>query len=50
MINKIKLILIVFLFLNFSNLLFAENSFFKEGKKKYNEKNMKSLSFYFNEV
>ena len=47
MINKIKLILIVFLFLNFSNLLFAENSFFKEGKKKYNEKKYEVSKFLF---
>ena len=47
MINKIKLILIVFLFLNFSNLLFAENSFFNEGKKKYNEKKYEVSKFLF---
>ena len=47
MINKIKLILIVFLFLNFSNLLFAENSFFKEGKKKYIEKKYEVSKFLF---
>ena len=38
MIKKIKLTLIIFLFLNFSTSLFSENNFFEEGKKKYNEK------------
>ena len=36
--KKIRLTLIIFLFLNCTNLLFAENNFFEEGKKKYNEK------------
>jgi len=47
MVNKIKLILIIFLFLNSSNLLFAENNFFKEGKKKYNEKKYDDSKFLF---
>ena len=38
MIKKIKLTLIIFLFLYFSTSLFSENNFFEEGKKKYNEK------------
>ena len=47
MINKIRLTLIIFLFLNFSNLLFAENNFFKEGKIKYNEKKYEVSKFLF---
>ena len=45
--KKIRLTLIIFLFLNFANLLFAENNFFEEGKKSYNEKNYKESKFLF---
>ena len=47
MINKIRLTLIIFLFLNFSNLLFAKKNFFKEGKIKYNEKKYEVSKFLF---
>jgi len=47
MTKKIKLILIIFLFINFSTLLFSENNFYEEGKKKYNEKNYNDSKFLF---
>ena len=47
MINKIKITLIAFLILSWSNLLIAENNFFKEGKKKYNEKEYEVSKFLF---
>ena len=50
MINKIKITLITFLILSWSNLLIAENNFFKEGKKNIMRKNMKFQNFYFREV
>ena len=45
MIKKSKLLLIVFLFVNPFNLVFAENNFFEEGKKKYNEKKYDESKF-----
>ena len=47
MIKKIKLILITLLLINFSELLVAENNFFEEGKKKYNEKKYEDSKFLF---
>ena len=47
MIKKIKFTLIIFVLLNFTNLLFAENNFFVEGKKKYNEKKYDISKFLF---
>ena len=43
----IGLLLIFGLFLNFSNLLLADNNFFEEGKKKYLEKNYDESKFLF---
>jgi DNA-binding SARP family transcriptional activator len=43
--KKIKLLLIIFVFLNFSNLTVAENNFFEQGKKKYNEKKYDDSKF-----
>ena len=43
--KKIKLLLIIFVFLNFSNLTIAENNFFEQGKKKYNEKKYDDSKF-----
>jgi len=43
----IRLLLIFGLFLNFSNLLLADNNFFEEGKKKYLEKNYDESKFLF---
>ena len=45
--NKLKLILIFFLFINTSNLSFAENNFFEKGKKKYTEKKYEESKFLF---
>ena len=45
MIKKTNIILIVFLFLNLSNMTFAENDFLKEGKKKYIEKKYDESKF-----
>jgi len=42
-----KLLLIIFLFSNFNNILFAENKFYEEGKKKYIEKNYEDSKFLF---
>ena len=47
MIKKSKLLLIVFLFVNPFNLVFAENNFFEEGKKKYIEKKYSDSKFLF---
>ena len=40
MFKKIKLILIIFLFINFFSLLSAEENFFDEAKNKFNEKKL----------
>ena len=45
--KKIKLILTIFLFFNFANLLFANNNFFEEGKKKYDEKKYEASKLLF---
>jgi tetratricopeptide (TPR) repeat protein len=45
--KKIKLLLIIFVFLNFSNLTVAENNFFEQGKKKYDEKKYDDSKFLF---
>ena len=47
MTKKIKLTFIILLFLNFSNSLFANNNFFKEGEKKYIEKKYEDSKFLF---
>ena len=47
MIKKNRLFLIIFLFMNFSNLLIAESNFFNEGKKKYIEKEYDDSKFLF---
>jgi tetratricopeptide (TPR) repeat protein len=47
MMNRFKLTLIIFLFIVFSNSLFAENNFFEKGKKKYIEKKYEESKFFF---
>ena len=47
MYKKIKLILSIFLFINFSNLLLAEENFFDEAKNKFNEKKLEDSKFLF---
>ena len=47
MYKKIKLILSIFLFINFFNLLLAEENFFEEAKNKFNEKKMEDSKFLF---
>ena len=47
MIKKNRLFLIIFLFMNFTNLLIAESNFFNEGKKKYIEKEYDDSKFLF---
>jgi len=47
MYKKIKLILSIFLFINFSNLLLAESNFFDEAKNKFNEKKLEDSKFLF---
>jgi tetratricopeptide (TPR) repeat protein len=43
----IKLISIFFILLNLTNSVLAENTFFEEGKEKYNEKKYKESKFLF---
>ena len=45
-----KLIIVLFLILNFGSSSFAENNFFEEGKINTMKKNMKNLNFCFKEV
>ena len=45
MFKKTKLILILFLIINFFNLLFAEENFFDEAKNKFNEKKLEDSKF-----
>ena len=45
--KKIKLILIIFTLLNLSNVVFAENDFYKEGKKKFEAKKYNDSKFLF---
>ena len=47
MIKIIKLVAIFFIFLNLINLALAKNSFFEEGKIKYNEKKYEESKFLF---
>ena len=47
MFKKIKLILSIFLFINFSNLLLAEENFFEEAKSKFKEKKLEDSKFLF---
>jgi tetratricopeptide (TPR) repeat protein len=47
MYKKIKLILTIFLFINFFNLLSAEENFFDEAKNKFNEKKLEDSKFLF---
>jgi len=47
MVKKIKLILSIFLFINFFNLLSAEENFFDEAKNKFNEKKLEDSKFLF---
>ena len=47
MIKIIKLITIFLMMLNMTNSVSAENSFFEEGKKKYNEKKYDESKFLF---
>ena len=47
MIKNNRLILITLLFINLTNLLWAENNFFAEGKEKYNEKKYEVSKFLF---
>ena len=47
MFKKIKLILILFLIVNFFNLLFAEENFFDEAKNKFTEKKLEDSKFLF---
>lgn len=45
-----KLIVLLFIIVNFTNYSLAESNFFEEAKIKYDEKNMKNQNFYFREV
>ena len=45
-----KLIVLLFIIVNFTNYSLAESNFFEEAKIKYNEKNTKNQNFYFREV
>ena len=50
MFRKIKLILVIFLFVSFFNPLFAQENFFEEAKNKFNAKKLEILNFYFKEI
>ena len=43
--KKFKLISTIFILINFSNLSFSFDNFFKEGKKKYDEKKFEDSKF-----
>ena len=45
--KKIRLTIIIFVFINFANSLFAENNFYEEGKKNYVEKKYEDSKFLF---
>ena len=45
--KKIKLILSIFIFLNFSNLATAKENFFNEAKSKFDQKKLKDSKFLF---
>ena len=47
MFKKINLILTIFIVLNFYNLSTAEENFFKEAKKKFDEKELEDSKFLF---
>ena len=47
MIKIIKLISIILMSINLTNFALAENSFFDEGKKRYNEKKYEEAKFLF---
>ena len=47
MMKKVKIIFFFILLLNIHNYSFAENNFFEEGKKKYNEKKYEESKFLF---
>ena len=47
MFKKIKLILVIFLFVSFFNPLFAQEDFFEEAKNKFNAKKLEDSKFLF---
>ena len=47
MMKIIKLVSIFFIAINLTNYVLAENSFFEEGKKKYNERKYEESKFLF---
>ena len=47
MLKKIKLLLIIFICLGYSSIIFSSENFFEEGQKKYNEKKFDDSKFLF---
>jgi predicted Zn-dependent protease len=47
MLKKIKLLLIIIIFFNYTNLIFSAENFFEEGKVKFNEKKLNDSKFLF---
>ena len=47
MFKKIKLILVIFLFVSFFNPLFSQEDFFEEAKNKFNAKKLEDSKFLF---
>ena len=47
MFRKIKLILVIFLFVSFFNPLFSQEDFFEEAKNKFNAKKLEDSKFLF---
>ena len=47
MLKKIKLLLIIFICLGYSSIIFSSENFFEEGQRKYNEKKFDDSKFLF---
>lgn len=45
--KKLRFLLAIFVFLNFTNIVIAESNFFNEGEKKYKEKKFEDSKFLF---
>jgi hypothetical protein len=45
--KKLRFLLVIFVFLNFTNIVIAESNFFNEGEKKYKEKKFEDSKFLF---
>ena len=48
--KKLRFLLAIFVFLNFTNIVIAESNFFNEGEKNIKKKSLKTQNFYFKEI